>query len=63
MTDIGPGEQTQETVLTSKQIFTVQPGVTHEFRTYKFPAIVEEIAYVEYDVGDIYRKKLGGSNE
>lgn len=56
-------DETLTTVLTEKQSFTVQPGVFHEFRTYDVPTIVEEIAYVEYDLGDIYRQKIGGINE
>lgn len=48
------------TRLTEKQVFTVEPGVKHEFQTYNKPAIVEEIAYVKYDESDIKRDKLGG---
>ena len=59
-TDIGPKEQQQTTILTPGQSFTIPPGITHQFMTYELPTIVEEIAYVEYDEGDINRKELGG---
>lgn len=49
-----------ETKLYPKQEFTVEPGVKHEFRTYKDGAVVEEIAYVVYDENDIQREQLGG---
>lgn len=48
------------TRLRPKQTFTVEPGVMHEFQTYYEPAIIEEIAYVEYDEHDINRDKIGG---
>lgn len=54
------GVHRQVTWLSPKQSFTVPPGVMHEFRTGSEPAVVEEIAYVEYDTGDIHRELLGG---
>jgi len=42
------------------QIFTTRPGEWHEFQTYKKPAIMIEIMYVEYDPEDIERGKIGG---
>lgn len=59
-TDIGPEGQRQITVLSPGQSFTVGPGVTHQFMTYELPTVIEEIAYVKYDEGDIDRKQLGG---
>lgn len=56
-------DETLTTILTEKQIFTVQPGILHEFRTYDEPTIIEEIAYVKYDASDIHRQSLGGVNE
>jgi len=53
-------ERGYTTLLTEKQVFTVEPGDFHEFQTYEEPAIVEEIAYVKYEEADIYRKKIGG---
>jgi mannose-6-phosphate isomerase-like protein (cupin superfamily) len=51
------------TRLSEKQVFTVEPGVFHEFRTYDLPTIVEEIAFVKYDENDIHRECLGGPVE
>ncbi len=51
------------TVLSPGNSFTVEPGVYHEFQTYEEPAVIEEIAYVKYDTGDIHRKQLGGDLE
>lgn len=48
------------TVLGTKQMFEVEPGVKHEFQTYDEPTIIEEIAYVRYDENDIHRERLGG---
>ena len=48
------------TKLGPKQMFEVEPGVKHEFQTYDECTIVEEIAYVKYEPGDIDREKLGG---
>lgn len=59
-TDIGPDGQRNITTLTERQAFTVPPGVTHEFRTYDKPTIIEEVAYVTYDSADIHREQLGG---
>ena len=59
-TDIGPENKSQITILSPGQSFTVAPGVMHQFMTYGLPTIVEEIAYVKYDEGDIHRKQLGG---
>ena len=59
-TDIGPDSQRNYTTITDGQSFTVQPGVTHEFRTKDVPTIVEEIAWVEYDHTDIFRELIGG---
>ena len=59
-TDVGPEGQCQTINITPGQSFTVPPGVTHQFMTYKLPTIVEEIAYVKYSEGDIDRKELGG---
>ena len=50
------------TVLGPKQVFTVEPGVQHEFQTGEQSAIVEEIAFVKYDEHDILREKVGGDN-
>ena len=47
----------------AKQVFTVEPGVMHEFLTYDDPCIVEEIAFVSYDENDIQRERLGGVTE
>jgi len=44
------------------QTFTVEPGVLHEFITYEERAIVEEVAYVQFDENDIIRKRLGGAS-
>lgn len=62
-TNCGPKETCRVTHVFPGQIFTVPPGVTHEFKTYKYPTIVEEIAYVQYDQSDIDRIKLGGARE
>jgi D-lyxose ketol-isomerase len=62
-TDIGPDNERNITKIGPEQSFTVPPGVTHEFRTGEWPAIIEEIAYVEYDSHDIDRKLLGGNIE
>jgi mannose-6-phosphate isomerase-like protein (cupin superfamily) len=51
------------TKLYPKQTFTVEPGVAHEFQTYKQGAVVEEVAYVLYDEQDINREALGGPLE
>jgi len=48
------------TELGPRQVFTVEPGVEHEFLTYDEPTIVEEVAYVRYNPADIDRKRLGG---
>jgi len=48
------------TVLGPRQVFTVEPGIEHEFLTYDEPTIVEEIAFVKYNPGDIDRRRLGG---
>ena len=48
------------TKLGPRQAFEVEPGVQHEFQTYDEPTIIEEIAYVKYDVNDIFRSQLGG---
>lgn len=47
-------------ILTDRQVFSVEPGVMHEFITYDEPTIVEEIAYVKYDPADIHRQTVGG---
>lgn len=52
-------DKSHTTLIREKQTFTVEPGVWHEFQTYKDPAIVEEIAYVKYNEYDIFREKLG----
>lgn len=54
------GVHRQTTWIAQRQTFTVPPGVMHEFRTGTAPAVVEEIAYVEYEASDIYREQLGG---
>jgi len=59
-TDIGPERQRNYTTITEGQSFVVPPGITHEFRTKDEKTIVEEIAYVELDSSDIFRKSLGG---
>ena len=62
-TDIGSREEPQQrnfTTLQAGQFFTVQPGVTHEFRTGAIETVIEEIAYVEFNKHDIHRKLLGG---
>ena len=48
------------TRLKEGQVFTVEPEVQHEFQTYDNPTRVIEVAWVEYDSNDIYRKQLGG---
>lgn len=48
------------TWLTERQVFTVEPGVKHEFQTSDEGAVVEEIAYVKYDSSDIHRDTVGG---
>jgi quercetin dioxygenase-like cupin family protein len=48
------------TKITPKQMFEVEPNITHEFQTYEEPTIVEEVAYVQYDDRDIERYELGG---
>jgi len=48
------------TKLSKGQAFTVEPEVKHEFQTYDEPAEVIEIAWVEYDIDDIFRQTLGG---
>jgi mannose-6-phosphate isomerase-like protein (cupin superfamily) len=50
-------------VLKPRQSFTVEPSVKHEFQTYDQPAVIEEIAYVQYDPNDIERGALGGTLE
>ena len=60
-TDIGPEGEIQVAQLNEGDTFVVPPGIRHEFQTYAEPAIVEEIAYVEYDPSDIYRERLGGN--
>ena len=47
-------------VLNPGESFTVEAGVYHEFQTYELPTIIEEIAYVKYDVTDIQRESPGG---
>jgi mannose-6-phosphate isomerase-like protein (cupin superfamily) len=59
-TDVGPNRQVNYTRVYPKQSFTVPPGVTHEFYTLDKSTIVEEIAYVKYNIHDIDRKELGG---
>lgn len=49
------------TKLNPGQSFTVEPGVYHEFQTYEEHAVIEEIAFVTYDVNDIQRESLGGA--
>jgi mannose-6-phosphate isomerase-like protein (cupin superfamily) len=51
------------TKLYPKQTFTVEPGVQHEFQTYKQSAVIEEVAFVAYDEHDIDRETLGGPLE
>ena len=53
-------EKGHTTHLSKKQTFTVEPGIKHEFQTYYEPAIVEEIAYVEFNDNDIDREQTGG---
>jgi len=48
-----------ETLLEPKQIFTVAPGIWHEFRVYENSQMIEEM-YVSYCEEDIQREKLGG---
>jgi mannose-6-phosphate isomerase-like protein (cupin superfamily) len=48
------------THLTPKQMFEVEPGVTHEFQTYDKETIIEEICYTRYNPEDIYRIEEGG---
>jgi quercetin dioxygenase-like cupin family protein len=48
------------TKLGPRQMFEVEPGVVHEFQTYDEQTIIEEIAYVRYDINDIHRERLGG---
>lgn len=60
-TDIGPDGQRNVTQVKAEQSFTVKPGVKHEFRTGNKDAVIEEIAFVEYDKGDIHRDLLGGN--
>lgn len=60
LTNIGPGDNTELTVLYPRQTFVVPPGVPHEFQTYEHKTVIEEIAYVAYDKADIHRLKLGG---
>lgn len=52
-----------ETELMPKQVFTVEPGIQHEFRTYDEPTIIEEIAYTRYNEDDIHREIIGGPIE
>ena len=61
--DIGPEGELNTTQLDEGHVFTVQPGVRHEFSTDTLGAVVEEIAYVKYDASDIYREVLGGNVE
>jgi mannose-6-phosphate isomerase-like protein (cupin superfamily) len=51
------------TRLGPKQVFTVEPGICHEFETYDSRTIVEEIAFVKYNEYDIQRQKLGGPRQ
>ena len=48
------------TWLGPKHVFTVEPGVQHEFRTDEEGALIQEVAYVKYDENDIDRKLIGG---
>jgi len=59
-TDIGPDGQRNYTTIRKGQRFIVKPGIKHEFRTGDKPAIIYEVAYVEYDESDIHREQLGG---
>jgi len=59
-TNIGPNNQRNFTTISEGQTFTVPPRVTHEFRTYGEPTIIQEIAYVNYETTDIHREVLGG---
>lgn len=59
-TNSGPGDECQVTKVFPGQVFTVPPGVKHEFLTYDKDTVVEEIAYVQYDSSDIHREQLGG---
>ena len=62
-TEIGPKAETQTTILTDKQSFTVGPDINHEFITYDSYTVVEEVAYVKYDSSDIWRLQLGGDTK
>lgn len=62
-TNCGPDDLCRTTIVQPGQIFTVPPGITHEFITYDKSTIVEEIAYVQYDPSDIRRIALGGARE
>jgi mannose-6-phosphate isomerase-like protein (cupin superfamily) len=53
-------EKGYTTTLSPKQVFTVEPGVKHEFQTGDVSAIVEEVAFVKYDETDIQRENVGG---
>jgi quercetin dioxygenase-like cupin family protein len=44
--------------------FVSEPGLAHEFKTYRLKTIVVEIAYIKeptFDENDIVRKFLGGN--
>lgn len=47
-----------ETKLEPGQIFTVEPGLRHQFIVHKDSKLIEEM-YVEYDEADIQRETLG----
>ena len=59
---VGIVTEYEEVILERGEHFTVQPGLKHEFRSYKESLLFEEM-YVEYQSGDIQRnmKQLGGS--
>lgn len=46
------------TKLEPGQIFTIEPGIKHQFIVHENSKLIEEM-YVEYDEADIEREKLG----
>ena len=62
-TNCGPKELCRTTIVHPGQSFLVPPNKIHEFITYNEPAIMEEIAFVQYDPSDIERLRLGGARE
>jgi len=47
-------------ILNKNEFFTVHPTDEHEFRTFRMPTKIIEIAWVKLDPEDISRSLLGG---